>query len=187
MEKPNLEGNRFYQTVTEAIAFGQPADKTVKTVTREDFEAAVAHVARLLNDAAAAFNGDSFGTSVFLAITSLEETAKAELMAYRAGATGSNEGRGRDPLRNHGKKHRIAVRPATFMGRLPKILGQATCARLQREAESGGFVELRERAVYVHVEKDGVTTPMQVLSRQHSWEPFREHVPKTITQLLPLP
>jgi hypothetical protein len=51
------------------------------------------------------------------------------------------------------------VGPTTFMGRLPRLLGEERCARLKLEAETGELVSLRERALYVHVDADGVTTP----------------------------
>ncbi len=50
------------------------------------------------------------------------------------------------------------------MGRLPKLLGNALCARLQREAEEGKLVALREQALYVHAGKDGVTTPATAIT-----------------------
>ena len=167
MEKPDTKDAQFYAAVDEAIAFSGPPGGRV---TSEAFDAAAAHVASLLDDAAAAFTRGSFGTCVFLAITSLEETAKAELMGFRARVIKSAETTRRDPLRSHAKKHRIAVRPTTFMGRLPKTLGAAVCAKLQAEAESGGLVALRERALYVHEEKDGVTTPAHAISRERGRE-----------------
>ena len=56
------------------------------------------------------------------------------------------------------------------MGRLPKILGPEVCARLQREAEIGDFVKLRERALYVHIDEQGVTTPASTITRERARE-----------------
>jgi AbiV family abortive infection protein len=81
-----------------------------------------------------------------------------------------NQKRGRDPLKDHGTKHTIGVRPTTFMGRLPRLLGDEACARLQREAETGIFVNARERALYVHASAEGLTSPAIVISKQRARE-----------------
>ena len=68
-------------------------------------------------------------------------------------------------MRDHASKHKLALRPTTFMGRLPKLLGAEQCARLQSEADAGDFlVSLRERALYIHVDEDGVSTPATAIS-----------------------
>jgi hypothetical protein len=70
----------FFSTVQAAIDFGGPGygDEPVL-----GFNTASQHVLVLLEDAVAAFERRSYGTSVFLAITALEETAKAELLGLR--------------------------------------------------------------------------------------------------------
>ena len=128
------------------------------------------HVAVLLGDALAAFYRNSYGTAVFLSITALEETVKAEVLAYRIQRVPDAKKRGRDPLRNHAQKHAMAIRPTTFMGRLPSILGDKACERLQTEAESGSFVELRERAIYAHIDGAVVSTPRTAISRDRALE-----------------
>ena len=46
------------------------------------------------------------------------------------------------------------------MGRLPKILGPETCARLPQEAMDGLINRLRETAIYVSCSAEGqVSTP----------------------------
>src|SRR5689334_5256450 len=147
-DKSAYDPGAAMETIEQAISFGSSASVRVSA---EGFDASVGHVRTLLGDAVAAYEAGSFGTAVFLAITSMEETAKAELLAFRLPRPAGVKPKGRDPLRDHGKKHAIAIGPTTFMGRLPKLLGEETCARLADEAHSGGFVDLRERALYVHV------------------------------------
>jgi AbiV family abortive infection protein len=125
----------------------------------------------LLEDAVAAFARGSYGTSVFLAITALEETAKAELLGFRIQKPEVAQKKRSDPLRSHPKKHALAVRPTTFMGRLPKILGPEICRRLQQEATDGSINRLRETAIYVSCSADGkVATPAMAVDRAQARE-----------------
>ncbi len=126
------------------------------------------HVAQLLEDAFASYVSGSFGTSVFLAITSLEETCKAEILIFRSKNAPAKKGR--DPLRDHKTKHTIAVRPTTFMGRLPGILGDETCQRLKGEVSKGAFNRLREVALYVHADEGGVRAPKTEVSKDRCRE-----------------
>jgi AbiV family abortive infection protein len=76
-----------------------------------------------------------------------------------------------DPLHSHTKKHALAVRPTTFMGRLPQILGPETCARLQQEAMDGSINRLRETAIYVSCSTEGeVSTPAMEVDIEHAPE-----------------
>lgn len=158
--------DRAHLELVEAVyAFGgeigdiNPADA---------FDICADHVARLLEDAVACYRVGSFGTSVFLAITSLEETSKAELLILRSRNAPAKKGR--DPLRDHKTKHRIAVRPTTFMGRLPGILGATTCERLEDEVNQGEFNRLREIALYVHADQDGVRAPKSEIPKERCRE-----------------
>ena len=164
---PHQDGSAFFGAVQQAIDYGAPFSGGAASAT---FSAAAGHVAVLLSDAADAFRRGSFGTSVFLTITALEETAKAEILGLLVKLRRDGPKRGRDPLRDHRQKHLMAVRPTTFMGRLPRILGPETCARLQQEAEVGGLVELRERALYVHADAEGVTTPASTITQARARE-----------------
>jgi AbiV family abortive infection protein len=160
MDKPHQSGKQFFEAVEKAIAAGEGlSDQDAVHL----FDAAATHVASLLHDAVELFRLSSYGTSVFLSITAMEETAKAEILGFRAQR--SDKKSGRDPLRDHKQKHIIAVRPTTFMGRLPSILGAEVCARLQSEAESGGSIELREKALYVHAGAAGITTPLDAITK----------------------
>jgi AbiV family abortive infection protein len=134
------------------------------------FDVTAGHAAVLLGDAADAFRRGSFGTSIFLAITAMEETAKAEILAFRMNPRPDASTRGRDPLLDHREKHRIAVRETTFMGRLPNLLGPEVCVRLRQEAETGDFVKLRERALYVNFGEHGVHAPASTITREHARE-----------------
>jgi len=126
------------------------------------FDRAGAHVVTLLGDAVVAFERGSLGTATFLALTALEETAKAELMLFRR-APGEPPKRG-DPMRSHANKHAIAVSDTTFMGRLPKLLGPERCEALHAEADAGQFVPLREASLYVDVQEGELVTPKEAIT-----------------------
>jgi len=165
MDKPHQNGKQFFEAVENAIAAGEGLSDLDAV---QLFDIAANHVALLLHDAMELFGRSSYGTAVFLSITAMEETAKAEILGYRAQR--SDKKNGRDPLRDHKQKHIIAVRPTTFMGRLPSILGAEACARLQAEAESGGFIELREKALYVHAGATGITAPLDIVTKLRAKE-----------------
>lgn len=135
-----------------------------------DFNAAFDHIVGLLDDSVALFNRKSFNTSAFLAITAIEETAKAHVAIYR-GDRAEELGKGRDPLRDHRKKHHMAVLPTVFMGgRLTTILGADVCSRLQEEAETDGFITTREASLYCGRYQGSFTTSRMAVSSARAWE-----------------
>jgi AbiV family abortive infection protein len=136
----------------------------------KDFDAAFDHVVALLDDAAALFMRKSFNTSAFLSITAIEETAKAHIAIFRRERVGGRA-KGRDPLRDHKEKHRMAIQQTVFMGeRLTKTLGSAVCVRLQAEAESDGFISTREASLYCAHSNGNLVTPGMAISHERSWE-----------------
>ncbi len=136
----------------------------------DDFNAAFDHIVALLNDSVTLFERQSFSTSAFVAITAIEETAKAHVAIYRKDRA-EGRSKGGDPLRDHKKKHRIAVLPSVFMGeRLSKALGKDSCARLQAEAETGGFTATREAALYCARLDGRFMTPRMAVSPARAWE-----------------
>jgi AbiV family abortive infection protein len=168
MANKDDEPSDFFTAAQAAIDFGGPGYGEDPVL---GFNTASRHVLVLLEDAVAAFARGSYGTSVFLAITALEETAKAEILGLRIRKPeGAQKKRG-DPLRSHMKKHALAVRPTTFMGRLPKILGAETCARLQQEAADSTINRLRETAIYASCSAEGkVSTPAMAVDKTRARE-----------------
>ncbi|MFN3170532.1 MAG: AbiV family abortive infection protein [Hyphomicrobiales bacterium] len=160
-----MDDDQFIDIVNKAIGFSGPLSAEEKT---KALNLVAGHVLSLLRDALACFRNASFGTSVFLSITALEETAKAEVLVYRDSKKPRSAGR--DPLMNHKSKHQIAVRTTTFLGRLPALLGDEACHRLQSEADSGDLKNLRELALYVHPTDSGLASPRDAISRSRSRE-----------------
>jgi AbiV family abortive infection protein len=151
--------------VEDAIAYGGGlyGHKT-------DFDAAFDHILALLEEAAGLFERESFSTSAFLAVTAIEETAKAHVAIFRKDRL-EGTSKGRDPLRDHRMKHRMAILPPMFISdRLERTLGSDTCAKLQKEAETTGFTATREAALYCARVKGKFITPRTAVSAERAWE-----------------
>ena len=157
----------FIKAVEKAIRWGGSIGRFDGS---DAFNIAAGHVGILLEDAFDCFERGSFGTAVFLSITALEETAKAELLGHRARGSDGEKNKGRDPMRDHAHKHRIAVRPTTFVGRLPDILGAEACDRLHQEAIDGDLYRLRETALYIQADETGVHAPATEISAERARE-----------------
>jgi AbiV family abortive infection protein len=138
--------------------------------TAVDFNSAFDHVVALLDDAAVLFERSSFNTSAFLAITAIEETAKAHVGLFRKGGDMAKR-KGRDPLRDHKKKYQMGVLPTVFMGdRLTTVLGKDACVRLENEAQTDGFTATREASLYCARLDGRFVTPHESVTKTRAWE-----------------
>jgi AbiV family abortive infection protein len=163
-EKINEVGNSLL-SVEAALAYGgHYFDKP------EDFDLAVDHVAELLDNAVALFERGSAGSSLFLAVTAIEETAKAHVGLFRRDKPPPAP-KGRDPFQDHREKHRMAILPTVFMSeRLTSALGQERADALHEEAQTHGFVEMREAALYCAWGPSGFKSPKDVISKRKAWD-----------------
>ncbi len=153
--------------VEDAIAHG---GALYGDATSDDFDAAFDHIVALLKDSVVLLERQSFSTTACVAITALEETARADVAIFRKDRA---EGRSkdRDPLRDHKNKHQMAVLPTVFMGeRLTKALGEDSCARLQAEAETDGFTATREAALCCARLDGRFMSPRMAVSPARAWE-----------------
>lgn len=153
----------FWKAVQATNSYRAEGQRRIRS---DEYNRAADHTIGLLQDAAAAFARASFGTATFLAITALEEAAKAELLGFRNSEPAvEGKGKGRDPLLSHQTKHVLAVLPTVFMGkRLGEAIGAERCVALQAAAVSGDLVTLRERALYVTFGPDGISTPAETVT-----------------------
>jgi AbiV family abortive infection protein len=136
----------------------------------EDFDVALDHIAGLLDDATTLFERGSFATAAFLSITALEETGKAHVGAFRRDKPGIMP-KGRDPLRDHKAKHRMAVLPTVFMSaRIIDALGRDRADALHKEAHAAGFAAMREAALYCARNASGFESPRDAIPPRISWE-----------------
>jgi AbiV family abortive infection protein len=136
-----------------------------------DFNRACDHVVVLLCDAVSCFERGSYGTAVFLAVTAIEEIAKAEVGLYRREQSIKPATRGKDKLFNHKAKHQMAILPTVFMGkRLEEALGAERCAQLLEEAVNGDFRLLRENSLYFRNLNGQFVTPTDSISKSKARE-----------------
>lgn len=163
-----VPGLRHLERVEAAIAY--PGD-VYRGHGSEGFNIAGAHILTLLEDATAAYERGSLGTATFLAITAIEETAKAELMIYRRNGGKGPKVKGGDPLRSHTEKHGLTIRDTTFMSeRLVVALGDERCKLLHDQAQKEGFGALREAALYVAYMPEMVIAPREAIERSSARE-----------------
>lgn len=163
-DSPEDKPKGGFSAVDAAIEFGGKVFDNA-----EDWNAALDHVARLLDDAAVLYERGSYGSAAFLAITALEETSKAHIGIYRKDRT--EPSKGRDPLRDHKAKHSMAILPTVFMTeRIMEALGQERAEALQHEAHTTSFVGARESGLYFARTNAGLVTPKEAISPLRAWE-----------------
>jgi len=165
---PLLEWGSFMEAVEKAIdrpgvGYGNAG--------ADGFNAAGQHVLTLLEDAVAIYQKGSYGTAAFLAVTALEETAKTDILTFRRERDGDVRPKGRDPLRDHAEKHKIAVRPTVWMGqRLIEAIGRDRCLAIKAEVEGGGLTALREAGLYVAFDGGKIVSPSEAISKGRARE-----------------
>jgi AbiV family abortive infection protein len=120
-----------------------------KNTRTADFNRACDHVERLLNDSYILYNHESYGSSVFLAITAIEEVAKIHFGLYRNNEGAENVPGHQDSLFNHREKHRLGLLPTVLMGsRLLEAVDETSLLQVLDKTKQGKLVALRESSIY---------------------------------------
>lgn len=133
--------------------------------SREEYNSAIAHVSDLIKASYTLFITDSFGPSLFLSITILEEIAKIRTRALQGSQEKTNVKRGKDPLFNHQKKHKISVDPLYLSAdRLVNAVGSERLQEIFTGYESGNYSSLRETSLYFSRNANGLQIPAQVIN-----------------------
>jgi AbiV family abortive infection protein len=133
----------WWAGVDAAVSIGEQS-----FASSDEFNVACEHVVRLLKDACLLFQAGSHARAAFMAVTAIEEIAKAHIGSFRR----SREpvARGKDPLFRHSAKHALALGPTVAMGsRLQAVIGEHRMRELLNAAHAEGLVRLRESALYV--------------------------------------
>ncbi len=147
----------WWSAVEAALGVGQQVARS-----SEQFDLACDHIVQLLADASTLLASGSHATAAFLSITALEETSKVHMGMYRRSTTPVK--RSKDPLYKHDQKHLLALGPTVAMGsRLQTAIGESRMYQLIELGRSGGFVALREAALYVEQQGEGLKTPKAAL------------------------
>lgn len=168
MEINDEAANRKIELAIEATAKGRVF------FSREDylveFNRGCNHVSGLLHNAFQLYVSDSFPTSIFIAITAIEEVAKIEIAVYRReGATEPGKNRREDHLFSHKAKHSIALQEVIAIGtRLPKAIGEERVRELLNMAETGELIGMREASLYTDVVDGKFTTPSDRFTKKEA-------------------
>ena len=158
-----------YELILKATARGKFFFNSEEVT--EQFDRGCDHVHRLLRDAYSLYSSESYATSTFLSITSIEEIAKLEVAVYRNTKNTSHTERRGDLLFDHKSKHRIALRETITLGsRLSKAIGKAAINHYMDMADSGGLLKLRESALYINNENNIFTCPSDCIQEKTSRE-----------------
>lgn len=140
------------------------SDGYVGLKNREEYNSAISHVSDLIKASYTLFITDSFGPSLFLSITILEEIAKIRTRAWEGSQEKTNVKRGKDPLFNHSKKHRISVDPLYLRAeRLVNAVGSERLQEIFTGYESGNYSSLRETSLYFSRDVNGLQIPAKVI------------------------
>ena len=158
------QDQKWAEAVQSAVSVGKSLGSNA-----EDFNIAASHVAKLLEDASRLLGDGSHSTSIFLAITAIEETSKLHVGMYRS--SNNAVARGKDPLFKHTQKHLLAATPTVAMGsRLTQAIGEQRVSELLEQLASGEFISLRESALYFEASGGKIRSPRQI----YTWEQGRE-------------
>ena len=133
---------------------------------KDEYNAAIAHVNELIKASYMLFISNLFAPSLFLSITIFEEIAKIKSGHMRSWGTENRKevSRSKDPLFNHGKKHKIAVDPIYLIGkRIANSIGEDRALKFFQKYETGEYSKLREESLYFSRTKDGLHIPSEVI------------------------
>jgi AbiV family abortive infection protein len=137
-----------------------------KNTRTADFNRACDHVERLLNDSYILYSYESYGSSVFLAITAIEEVAKIHFGLYRNNEEAENVPRHQDSLFNHREKHKLGLLPTVLMGsRLLRAVDETLLLQVLDKTKRGKLVALRESSIYAENGNSKFKIPEDVISK----------------------
>ena len=135
----------------------------------EEFNRAVDHVAGQLFDSFTLLENESYGSSVFLSITAMEETAKttyANFLPYDPETTKKKE-----PLVNHTEKHKLSISPVFQIGsRVPDTIGTEKLKEMIEWTKTNKLLEIRNNAVYWQPVDEKPTFPNDVFDKRFAQE-----------------
>jgi AbiV family abortive infection protein len=134
----------------------------------EEFNSACSHIVLLLEEAESIYHLGGYSTATFLAITAIEETAKAHLGAFTDGVSGPKN-RSDHVFFNHAKKHRMAAMPTVSMGsRLQAAIGSDMLAQLLEMSCNQGMQDIRKSSLYFDRRGGAFLSPRVVIDKKFS-------------------
>lgn len=145
--------------IANAIKLSGNAKPLIRSVN--EFNAACIHVVLLLEEAVCLYECKGYSTATFLAITALEEVAKAHCGSFSAGGPDASKKKN-NLFHRHGAKHRMAATETVSMGsRLKEAIGLEGISRIEALAHNGGLLNLRETSLYFDRNEITLKTPRE--------------------------
>jgi len=134
----------------------------------DEFNSACEHVVLLLEEAEGVFQRGGYSTATFLAITAIEETAKAHLGAFTGGGP-DPESRKNNIFYDHGKKHQMAAMPTVSMGeRLQAAISAEALVRILEMSKNKELLGLRESSLYFERQNGALQSPRTAIDKNLS-------------------
>jgi len=131
----------------------------------EELDKAIDHIVQLIQDSCSLYLSGSYPSSAFLSITACEEVAKAHIGSFTYGQ--HPDKKGRNMFRDHKTKHQMAALPTVPMGqRLEEAIGKVELQRIMKTAQNGGFVQVRENAIYFQRKNDKLVIPSEKIDKE---------------------
>jgi len=170
MEIDYKAAHRKIQLALEAEAKGQVFFS--KENLSSEFNRGCNHISGLLHSAFQLYVSESFPTSIFIAITAIEEIAKLKIALYRnESLTAPAKNRKEDHLFSHKAKHSIALQEVIAVGtRLPNAIGEERVRELLNMAETGELIRVRESSLYINSANGKFTTPKDIFTKKEARE-----------------
>ncbi len=133
-----------FKRFTLSIFFNLPAGRLFQSI--DDFNKACEHIVLLLEESELIYQQGGYSTSVFIAITAIEETAKANFGLFTSG--GDHERKG-NMFYDHHTKHVMGSLQTVAMGRrLQEAISQQSVDEIMAMAQNKGLIKLRENSLY---------------------------------------
>lgn len=153
-------------TVSDVLSLFTSPGRLIESV--DEFNSACEHVVLLLEEAESVFQRGGYSTATFLAITAIEETAKAHLGAFTGGGP-DPESRNNNIFYDHGKKHRMAAMPTVSMGeRLQAAISAEAHVGILEMSKNKDLLGLRESSLYFERQNGALQSPRTVIDKNLS-------------------
>lgn len=149
--------------VSEVLSIFSSPGRLIESV--DEFNSACDHIVLLLEEAEGVFQRGGYSTSTFLAITAIEETAKAHLGAFTSGGP-DPESRKNNIFYDHGKKHQMAAMSTVSMGaRLQAAISAEALCRILEMSKNKELLGLRESSLYFERRNGALQSPRTAIDK----------------------
>ncbi len=131
----------------------------------QDFNAACKHIVLLLEESEFIYQRGGYSTSVFIAITAIEETAKANFGLFTSGGAHKRKD---NIFYDHHSKHKIGALPTVAMGtRLQAAIGKDALNEIMFAAHNKDLLKLRENSLYFEKTESGsIQFPRDIVDQE---------------------